>query len=418
MIKKILVIEDDKVFQRAIADEFGKYEGLEPIFAPTYADAMKLFRQHRGALKFALVDLNLPDANSKDVVSMVSAHRIPYIIYSSSLDNSSKEFIFEKNAIDYVTKTNKNSLEYAIKKIDSYVKTRKNKILLVDDSKLARKAVIKALETINIEVIECENGEEAFALIGLEEKNIALVITDYQMPKMDGLELCMRIRSHYNKDELAIIAMSSVDDRKSINHFLQVGANDFIIKPIDGDETLIKVQSQLEMLDLFQRTKDLANKDPMTGAYNRRFFFDAASAIVDKSKRKQAKLAVAMIDIDKFKLINDTYGHAIGDIAIKECINILNATLRGSDLVARFGGEEFVVLLEDISQEDTEKLFENVRAAFEANSITQGDITLSYTVSIGICYQDITSIDDSINSSDEALYEAKEGGRNRVVVVG
>jgi len=160
----------------------------------------------------------------------------------------------------------------------------------------------------------------------------------------------------------------------------------------------------------------MANKDFMTGAYNRRYFFDAGEAIFLKAKRKEKAVAVTMIDIDNFKNINDTYGHDIGDLAIKEIKRVLDKNLRASDLMARFGGEEFCIILEEISEEDVKKLFEKIRKEFEANVIDVDEVEIKYTVSFGIAYGLLGSLEEMVILSDNALYESKESGRNRVTL--
>ena len=165
---------------------------------------------------------------------------------------------------------------------------------------------------------------------------------------------------------------------------------------------------------LNQKLKLQTIEDYMTGAYNRRYFFEVAEAIFSKAKRKNSKIAVVMIDIDDFKAINDTYGHDIGDIAIIEVKKILEKNLRRYDLFARFGGEEFCVLLDDISKEDVEKLFEKIRKEFEENEISKENITFSYTVSFGIVYGLLDSLHSMIKLADEAVYKSKEEGKNRV----
>jgi diguanylate cyclase (GGDEF)-like protein len=161
----------------------------------------------------------------------------------------------------------------------------------------------------------------------------------------------------------------------------------------------------------------MASRDFLTGSYNRRFFFESGKAIFAKAKRKQEKIAAAMLDIDKFKNVNDTYGHDAGDVAIQEIAVILNKNLRASDLVARFGGEEYCILLEDIKLEDLKKLFEKIRAAFESNVITAGKVSFSYTVSIGIFYGLEDTLDEMVKKADEGLYFCKENGRNQVHII-
>jgi diguanylate cyclase (GGDEF)-like protein len=172
----------------------------------------------------------------------------------------------------------------------------------------------------------------------------------------------------------------------------------------------------LELIDLFRQSKETASKDFLTGLYNRRFFFESGIPILEKTKRKSLSIAVATIDIDFFKKINDTYGHDIGDVAIKEVANILKKHLRSSDLIARFGGEEFCILLDDISEEKALNKFEDIRAAFESNILSVSGATISYTVSIGLYYGNACSLEDMLTLSDKALYEAKETGRNKVII--
>ncbi len=179
----------------------------------------------------------------------------------------------------------------------------------------------------------------------------------------------------------------------------------------------------LYLIFLYQKSKYINHKlklqtvkDYMTGAYNRRYFFEVAEALYSRANRKHSKLAVVMIDIDDFKVVNDTYGHDMGDLAIIEVKKILERNLRKYDLFARFGGEEFCILLDDISKEDVEKLFEKIRKDFENNKITRGDVTVKYTVSFGIAYGMMSSLAKLIKVADEAVYASKQNGKNQVTI--
>ncbi|RLA77921.1 MAG: hypothetical protein DRG78_16280 [Epsilonproteobacteria bacterium] len=169
-----------------------------------------------------------------------------------------------------------------------------------------------------------------------------------------------------------------------------------------------------KLLTLNEKLSDAANTDPMTGAYNRRYFFDASKQIISLSKRENLNLSVAMIDIDFFKAVNDTYGHDIGDIVIKDLTKQLSNSLRASDLFARFGGEEFVLLLSNTTNEQAIVITDKLRKAIEL-SCPISDI--KYTVSIGLAeiLNSDKNIDTAIKRSDLALYEAKDTGRNKVV---
>ncbi|WP_297442025.1 sensor domain-containing diguanylate cyclase [Sulfurimonas sp.] len=160
--------------------------------------------------------------------------------------------------------------------------------------------------------------------------------------------------------------------------------------------------------------KEQSIRDYMTGAYNRRYFFDVAEKIFLKSKRKDASVAIVMTDIDDFKHVNDTYGHSAGDKAIIQMKEIFEKNLRESDLYARFGGEEFCIILDDISKKDVEKLMEKIRKEFEVNVIVAGYHRFSYTVSFGIAYGMLDSLENMISLADKALYKSKEKGKNIV----
>lgn len=169
-------------------------------------------------------------------------------------------------------------------------------------------------------------------------------------------------------------------------------------------------KSRLTMLKL----QDQATKDYLTGAFNRRYFFEVGTPIFLKSKRKKAPLAVVMLDIDDFKKVNDTYGHKAGDLGIISVQKILEKNLRKSDLFARFGGEEFCIILEDISLENTEILLEKIRKEFETNVLESAGRKFSFTVSFGVSYGLLDTLESMINLADKALYQAKKNGKNRV----
>jgi diguanylate cyclase (GGDEF)-like protein len=187
-------------------------------------------------------------------------------------------------------------------------------------------------------------------------------------------------------------------------------------KPYFYEEVSIRVNLNLDLLELFAKERENANRDFLTKAYNRRYFFESGTPIISKSKRSQTNLAVVMIDIDKFKNINDTFGHQIGDIALKETISILNSSLRASDLIARIGGEEFCILLENISFNNLEKLLEKIRLLFEQNELKTLDYAVKFTISIGACYGICDSLPEMINIADEQLYFCKNNGRNQVKI--
>jgi len=414
-MKKILVVDDSQTILKLIELEIEKYNNIDAYYAKDYKSAMRLIQAHKGEFHAALLDLNLPDAPDGEVVKLANANKIPAVILSSTFNESLKNSVMKKDIVDFVLKGDPSSIKFAMKAIQRTIKNYDTYILVVDDSKMYRHSLRDTLHRIHLNVLEATDGKEALAVL---EKNplISLVITDYKMPIMNGLDLTFKIREKYKKDQLSIIAISSVNEQEIITKFLRFGANDFILKPFTHNEVVTRINVNLELLDLFSQIKEMANRDYLTGMFNRRYFFDSANSIFFKNRRKKESIGVATIDIDKFKSINDLYGHDIGDDALKEVPTVLSKNLRNSDLVARFGGEEFCIIFEDINRENLLLILEKIRKSFEENSITTSGITLSYTVSIGVYFGIEESLDKMLKLSDEALYEAKAAGRNRVIL--
>jgi len=412
-MKRILVVDDSKTILALLQIEIAKYPDLLATYAKNYKEAMEALIKNAGMFHGAILDLDLPDAQSGEIIKLANVHKVPSIVLSATSNINLIETVTKMDIIDFILKDEPSSIKFAVKSIQRTLKNYDTYTLVVDDSSTSRKTVKNILKKIKLNVFEATNGEDALLVL---EKNpkIKLVITNYEMQKMNGLDLTFKIREKYKKDQLSIIAINTTKTEDTISKFLRFGANDFVNKPFNANEIITRVNSNLEFLDMFEQIKNQANRDFLTGMFNRRYFFDSGESIFYKNKRKKNALAVAMIDIDKFKNINDTYGHDVGDDAIIEVKNILNKNLRASDLVARFGGEEFCVLLENIEEKDIQLLFEKIRLVFEKNIIVSHNIEISYTVSIGIFFGTANTFDEMIKFSDEALYDAKNNGRNQV----
>jgi len=415
--KTILIVDDDFLIISILRDKIErKIKNINILTALSYKEAIKHILDKTQNIDVAILDLNLPEVESGAVVDYAMKKNIPTIVLTATINESLKKILIKNNIIDYILKNGKRGIDHAVDCALRILKHQGTNILLVDDAIVDLTLISDVLKKMKFNVITAKNGLEAYGILQNSDVKFSLIITDYNMPKMDGMALILKIREDFDKDELAIIALSGYEDEELSSHLISVGANDFLTKPYSDIELITRISSNLELLDLFQKTKDMANKDFLTGAYNRRYFFDQGEIIFKKAKKQKTNLVVAMFDIDKFKNINDTYGHDIGDVAIIEVANILNKYLDDSALMARFGGEEFCVLLENTTLDEAKILFENIRKAFEKNIIDINDLKIQFTTSIGICYGVFDTLDIMIKKADDGLYTCKNNGRNQISI--
>jgi diguanylate cyclase (GGDEF)-like protein len=412
--KRILVVEDNKTLSKLIAKKLGLALEMEIDVAYTMAEAKLFIKRYNYFI--TLLDINLPDAPNGEIVdySIEKGNRV--IVLSANIDKSFRKNILKKNIIDYVNKGGINDIHYIIQTIQRLEKNQRHKVLVVDDSMVFRKHMQNLLQNLFFEVITVAHGEEALGMLKAKP-DISLVIADYAMPVMDGLELTVEIRKTYAKDELCILAISSNSDDEITALFLKHGANDFVHKPFSKEEFFCRVNNSIEALENIQMITQQAHRDFLTGLYNRRYFYDSMSEYMEQITESGEKFAVAMIDIDHFKKVNDTYGHDVGDKVITALADILRSSTNPRDLVSRFGGEEFCVVLKNINRYSAEEIFERIRSEVEKFSFHVEDGRyINFTVSIGATLHDEDeTLEETINKSDMLLYNAKNSGRNKLI---
>ncbi len=410
---KILLVDDSKFIQAVVKESILEKLEVEIISSYTYKQTDELIKEHR--FDIAIVDINLPDAQNGETIDLTIENKIPTIVLTGGMSKTLKKIIVRKNIVEYITKSDPQTIKYVSTAVARILNNKKTDVMIVDDSKTSRAIMSSYLQKLNINVVEATNGQEALDKLKGCKKNLSLIITDNEMDVMNGMELTTKLREHYSKDQLAIIAISNAD-KSLASKFLRHGANDFIHKPFTYEEFSSRVNLNLELIDLFRKIKDTANKDFLTDLYNRRYFFERSKNKLSSAKQKNENISVVTVDIDHFKSINDRFGHDVGDIALKEAAYLIKKILRDSDLVARFGGEEFCILLENIELKELQNLMENLRSGFEKNIVKAGPAEFSYTVSIGAYYGLLDSVEDMLKISDENLYEAKNSGRNKVII--
>lgn len=410
---KVLIIDDSVSICESLCELISVNFFIETFTAKSLKESAQLLLKEKGRFDIILADLGLPDAQNGEIVDFLSKFSIPIVILTANEDIDLEEKFRNKNIVDYIIKDGLSALNYASLIVKRIIDNKNIKVLVVDDSKSFVEKTVDLLRRYKIVALSAYDGEEALELLE-EHSDIRIVLTDYMMPKMDGLELTKRIRKNYQKDELSIIVTSNDTNKKIPAKFLKYGANDFLYKGFSNEEFFARINSNIEILELFDEMKNKANKDYLTGLYNRRYLFDVGNTLYQKHKSNNQIFAIAIIDIDYFKAINDTYGHDVGDIALKEVTKVLNKNISTNALVARLGGEEFCICFFNRTKEEIENLLENIREDFENNFINIQNLNLQYTVSIGYTFEFGENIDFMIHKADQSLYLAKNEGRNRV----
>jgi diguanylate cyclase (GGDEF)-like protein len=412
-MKRILIVEDNKTLAKLLAKKVESSLKYEVDIAYKLSEAKLFLKKYKYFI--ALLDVNLPDAPDGEIVDYVLSKGVRSIILSANIDKDFRKKMLAKNIIDYVNKGGVNDINYIIQTLQRLEKNQNHKVLVVDDSMVFRNQMKTMLENLFYQVITVAHGEEALGMLN-SHLNISMVITDYNMPVMDGLELTNEIRKNYNKTELCIIAISSNNDEEINAMFLKQGANDYIKKPFSKEEFSCRINNSIESLENIQYITNHANRDFLTGLYNRRYFFQNMNEYMEDIKSSGERFAIAMLDIDFFKKINDTHGHDVGDRVIVAISEVLRSNTNYRDIVARFGGEEFCIVLKNINQYSVPEILEKLRQEVEDFVfILDDENKIKFTISIGASYHDDSdSLEETINQADMNLYSAKQNGRNQI----
>jgi two-component system cell cycle response regulator len=311
------------------------------------------------------------------------------------------------------------------KKMGADVREEGLPVLIAEDNPVGRRLLEKSLVKAGHEVVTASNGREAFALF--KERFFPIVLTDWMMPEMDGVQLCRAIRGHQTPGYVFIVFLTSKDTKEDIVAALDAGADDYLTKPFHQAELMARIKTGKRILGL-ERSLMAANEDikmlsitdALTGSYNRGYLMTRLPEEVSRARRYGHPLSVIMCDIDHFKEINDSCGHAVGDAVLQNFVTCLNETIRHEvDWIARYGGEEFVVILSDTALDGAIAVAERLRKSL-AERIMQVEgrqtrITASFGVAtLALLEGEAATSDDLIKEADRCLYQAKEQGRNRV----
>lgn len=298
------------------------------------------------------------------------------------------------------------------------------RVMIVEDDRAVLMLTSAYVRSFGHEVESAESGEQAIEQF--DPNHIDLILMDYMLPGIDGVQTTSRLREIYHDEWFPILFLTSASDDENLSRGLAAGGDDYLTKPVSAVvlEAKLKamqriVNMQKELLGMNKRLEQLSYMDGLTQIFNRRSFDRSIESEWKRMSRDQNELALIMLDVDYFKRFNDSYGHQAGDDCLKSVASVLeNHLSRPADIVARYGGEEFAILLPGTGRTGAEKVCERLLVSIRELAIPHKDSEVAsvVTISLGIATSaasDVDSAEALIKAADAALYQAKEAGRNR-----
>jgi two-component system cell cycle response regulator len=453
MTARILVVDDVpanvKLMEARLSAEY-----FDVITALSGQEALAMCE--RAQCDIVLLDVMMPDMDGFEVCRRLKAnpstHHLPVVMVTALDQASDRVKGLEAGADDFLTKPVSDVV--LIARVRSLVRLK----MMTDELRMravtsreigienpAREAIADTGKGGRVLVVEDRKGsyerlhsmlaneheveiesDPADALFRVADGGYDLVVVSLGLENFDGLRLCSQVRSLERTRTLPILAIAEAEDSTRLMRGLEIGINDYLIRPIDKNELLARVRTQIRKKRYTERLRDnvqmsieAAITDALTGLHNRRYMETHLATLVEQAQARGKALTVLVLDIDFFKAVNDTHGHDAGDDVLREFAVRLKKSIRGIDLACRLGGEEFVVVMPDTDMAVATMVAERLRRRIAADPfpIARGERKVEVTISIGLAA--LSGADDGaanvLKRADQALYRAKRDGRNRVV---
>lgn len=454
MTARVLVVDDIPANVKLLEAKLSaEYFGV--VTATNGRDAIALCE--RGEVDIVLLDVMMPGMNGFEVCRRLkgapSTAHIPVVIVTTLDQPRDRLQGLDAGADDFLTKPLDDTALFArvrslarLKAMTDELRSRavasvrlgiadplataaaetglNGRILVIEDRPSAAERVQSALSAFH--AVEIEDDAQQ-AVMRAAEGDFDAVVISLGLQGQDGLRLCSQLRSLERTRNMSVLLMGEAEDRERILRGLEIGAHDFLLRPIDRNELLARVRTQVRrkrfterLRDSVQSSMEMAVMDQLTGLHNRRFMDNRLSVMFDESALRARSLSLLVLDIDHFKSVNDSWGHDAGDEVLREFADRVRACTRGIDLVARMGGEEIVVVLPDTGRDAAYRVAERIRERVESSpfAVQSNTRDIKVTVSVGVSNRRAGDASSAamMKRADDALYRAKAGGRNRVIV--
>lgn len=414
-MQKILLVEDAAFFEKAALKKLAEIGERRVTVARTLAQAAALLGSGGGeSFDLALVDLTLPDAPDGQIVDLCIAHKVPTVVFTSRFEPRLRKAMRDKGVLDYIIKDSPSSLDYLGDLVQRLGRNSSIGVLVIDDAVVERTYMSETIARHRYKMFMARSAKEGMQHLQ-DYPEIRLVIVDYFMPEEDGFSFLKAIRRKRSRESLAVIGISGSEDMENRIRFLKYGASDFLHKSCPPEELLLRVSQNLDVIDRFADLSDRSFRDALTGLYNRRFLFSEGIRLASEAQDRGEVRWLALVDVDKFKHVNDTYGHEAGDRALIALSDELLRLAGEEGLAVRLGGDEFCAVLSGANEAEVTTRLEAFRCRLQNLDITSGEQTFRIAASIGLSVIPGHDLSEAIRTSDSRLYSAKDAGRNQLV---
>ncbi|KZY62301.1 hypothetical protein A3742_05280 [Oleiphilus sp. HI0071] len=411
---KFLIVEDSSIVAKILKHLLKEHPSLDYDIATTAAEARTLLERNRSAYFAALVDLNLPDAPDGEVVDECISQSLPTIVLTGNFDETKRQEIFKKRVVDYIVKESRFSYEYAIKLLNRLHRNKEIKILVADDSSTSRKHICNLLQSQLYDVAQADDGDTALQMLE-QDTEIQILITDYNMPRMNGFDLVRQIRKQVDKNDLVIIGLSADGDNSLSAKFIKNGANDFLKKPFSHEEFHCRVMHNIENMEFSKTMHHMAMHDYSSGLPNKRAFNEQAGALLKQADKQGREAFIAIMSIDQLDELQDRFGIETADLVVNELRELFNNAL-SRFVYARLNDGDLGIAMTGITAEQAERFLNSLIERVEDQILMINDQTVQVTVSAGLVKAASGNLLVGSREADNLAFSAKQNGGNQLAM--
>ncbi|MDO6963335.1 GGDEF domain-containing response regulator [Rhizobium alvei] len=412
---RVLLVEDTRLYTVAITRHLQETFGIIVTHCASYRDASIELSSRGADYHLVVLDLCQADAPNGETLELVLDHGLPAIVFSALNGRGRQSLTPERGIVERIDKSSAFAMTALSSAVEQVLQAQSTTVLVCDPDREGAPIVSRALSGAGMRVCRVCSDDEAFSILDAN-RNIELVLMRGDLAAVNRFAFLEMLRLRYGENVIRVIGYSEDSRPDDVAMFLKAGGDDFVHIPVSDADLLERVNYTLRIHREIQKLQRMASRDYLTDLLNRRYFFERGPKQVEICLRQHLPVSAALLDIDHFKRLNDTYGHEIGDLVLKAVSSKLAALVDDKrHLLARLGGEEFGILFQGIEIGDAYDYCERIRKAISEIRIVVDDEEISVTISMGLAaISDSETFDNYLNAADQYLYLAKHSGRNRV----